>query len=62
MENMLQNPGRSKSTRLVTFGASHAFDHYGQTVESLAHERDCAACHPQPSQGRSAVLLNPART
>jgi uncharacterized damage-inducible protein DinB len=36
-ENMLQNPGTSKSTRLrlATFGVAHAFDHYGQMVEYL---------------------------
>jgi len=36
-ENMLQNPGNSKSTRLrlATFGVAHAFDHYGQLVEYL---------------------------
>jgi DinB superfamily len=36
-ENMLQNPGKSKSTRLhlVAFAATHAFDHYGQMVEYL---------------------------
>jgi len=36
-ENMLQNPGRSKSTRLrlAMFGVSHANDHYGQMVEYL---------------------------
>jgi uncharacterized damage-inducible protein DinB len=36
-ENMLQNPGQSKSTRLrlATFGVSHAYDHYGQMVEYL---------------------------
>jgi len=36
-ENMLQNPGKSKSTRLrlATFGVAHAFDHYGQMVEYL---------------------------
>jgi len=36
-ENMLQNPGNSKSTRLhlATFGVTHAFDHYGQMVEYL---------------------------
>ncbi len=36
-ENMLQNPGPSKSTRLrlATFGVAHAFDHYGQMVEYL---------------------------
>jgi hypothetical protein len=37
VENMLQNPGTSKSTRLrlTVFGAEHAFDHYGQMVEYL---------------------------
>ena len=37
VENMLQNPGSSKSTRLrlAVFGAEHAFDHYGQMVEYL---------------------------
>jgi len=36
-ENMLQNPGNSKSTRLhlAEFGVAHAFDHYGQMVEYL---------------------------
>lgn len=36
-ENMLQNPGSSKSTRLrlAVFGVEHAFDHYGQMVEYL---------------------------
>jgi hypothetical protein len=36
-ENMLQNPGKSKSTRLhlATFGVAHAYDHYGQVVEYL---------------------------
>jgi hypothetical protein len=36
-ENMLQNPGNSKSTRLrlATFGIAHAFDHYGQMIEYL---------------------------
>jgi uncharacterized damage-inducible protein DinB len=36
-ENILQNPGHSKSTRLrlATFGVAHAFDHYGQMVEYL---------------------------
>jgi uncharacterized damage-inducible protein DinB len=36
-ENLLQNPGNSKSTRLhmTTFGVTHAFDHYGQMVEYL---------------------------
>jgi len=36
-ENMLQNPERSKSTRLrlATFGVAHAYDHYGQMVEYL---------------------------
>jgi len=33
----LQNPERSKSTRLrlATFGVAHAYDHYGQMVEYL---------------------------
>jgi hypothetical protein len=37
MENMLQTPGKSKSTRLrlAEFGISHAYDHYGQMVEYL---------------------------
>jgi hypothetical protein len=37
VENMLQNPGTSKSTRLrlTVFGVEHAFDHYGQMVEYL---------------------------
>src|SRR5262249_49129749 len=37
VENMLQNPGSSKSTRLrlATFGVAHAFNHYGQMVEYL---------------------------
>jgi uncharacterized damage-inducible protein DinB len=37
VENMSQNPGQSKSTRLrlATFGVAHAFDHYGQMVEYL---------------------------
>jgi uncharacterized damage-inducible protein DinB len=36
-ENMLQNPGNSKSTRLhlAEFGVAHANDHYGQMVEYL---------------------------
>ena len=36
-ENMLQTPGKSKSTRLhlATFGVAHAYDHYGQMVEYL---------------------------
>jgi hypothetical protein len=36
-ENMLQNPGSSKSTRLrlANFGVAHAYDHYGQMVEYL---------------------------
>lgn len=36
-ENMLQNPGNSKSTRLrlAEFGVAHAYDHYGQMVEYL---------------------------
>jgi DinB superfamily len=37
VENMLQAPGKSKSTRLrlAEFGVSHAYDHYGQMVEYL---------------------------
>ena len=36
-ENMLQSPGKSKSTRLrlAEFGVAHAYDHYGQMVEYL---------------------------
>ena len=36
-ENMLQNPGSSRSTRLrlASFGVAHAYDHYGQMVEYL---------------------------
>jgi hypothetical protein len=36
-ENMLQSPGKSKSTRLrlAEFGIAHAYDHYGQMVEYL---------------------------
>lgn len=36
-ENMLQNPGESKSPRLyrATFAVAHAYDHYGQMVEYL---------------------------
>ena len=36
-DNMLQNPGTSKSTRLrlATFGVAHAFNHYGQMIEYL---------------------------
>lgn len=37
MENMLEPPQRSKSTRLrlAVFGVEHAMDHYGQMVEYL---------------------------
>jgi uncharacterized damage-inducible protein DinB len=37
VQNMLQNPGNSKSSRLhrATFGVAHAYDHYGQLVEYL---------------------------
>ena len=37
IQNMLENPGHSKSTRLrlAIFGVEHAFDHYGQMVEYL---------------------------
>ena len=36
-ENILQSPGKSKSTRLrlAEFGVAHACDHYGQMVEYL---------------------------
>jgi uncharacterized damage-inducible protein DinB len=36
-ENMLETPGKSKSTRLrlAFFGVEHAFNHYGQMVEYL---------------------------
>jgi len=36
-DNMFQNPGSSKSTRLrlAVFGVEHAYDHYGQMVEYL---------------------------
>jgi uncharacterized damage-inducible protein DinB len=50
-ENMLQNPGKSKSTRLrlATFGVAHAFDHYGQMVEYLRMN----GIVPPASRGRS---------
>jgi len=37
LQNMLQIPERSKSSRLhlAAFGVAHAFDHYGQMVEYL---------------------------
>jgi hypothetical protein len=37
LQNMLQTPEHSKSSRLrlATFGVAHAFDHYGQMVEYL---------------------------
>ena len=37
VENVLQSPEGSKSTRLhlAEFGVAHAFDHYGQLVEYL---------------------------
>lgn len=36
-ENILQSPGKSKSTRLhlTEFAVAHAYDHYGQMVEYL---------------------------
>jgi hypothetical protein len=36
-QNMLQKPGKSKSTRLhlAEFAVAHAYDHYGQMVEYL---------------------------
>ena len=50
-ENMLQNPGSSKSTRLrlAVFGVEHAFDHYGQMVEYLRMN----GIVPPASRGRS---------
>jgi len=50
-ENMLQNPGNSKSTRLrlATFGVAHAYDHYGQMVEYLRMN----GIVPPASQGKS---------
>jgi len=37
IQNMLQTPGSSKSTRLrlAEFAVAHAYDHYGQMVEYL---------------------------
>jgi hypothetical protein len=37
LENMLQPPAKSNSTRLhlAEFGVSHAYDHYGQMIEYL---------------------------
>jgi len=37
VQNMLESPEGSKSTRLrlMTFGVAHAYDHYGQMVEYL---------------------------
>ena len=37
LENMLQPPEHSQSTRLrlAVFGVEHAYDHYGQIVEYL---------------------------
>jgi len=36
-QNMLQNPGKSTTSRLhrATFAVAHAYDHYGQLVEYL---------------------------
>ena len=36
-ENILQSPGKSRSTRLhlAEFGVAHAYDHYGQMAEYL---------------------------
>lgn len=50
-ENMLQNPGNSKSTRLrlAEFGVAHAYDHYGQIVEYLR----MSGIVPPASRGRS---------
>lgn len=50
-ENMLQNPGHSKSTRLrlAEFGVAHAYDHYGQMVEYLR----MSGIVPPASRGKS---------
>lgn len=50
-ENMLQNPGNSKSTRLrlAEFGVAHAYDHYGQMVEYLR----MSGIVPPASRGKS---------
>src|ERR1700730_6919680 len=56
-ENMLQNPGNSKSTRLhlATFGVAHAFDHYGQMVEYLRMN----GIVPPASRGKASKLTEP---
>jgi hypothetical protein len=50
-QNMLQPPQGGKSPRLylATFGAAHAFDHYGQMVEYLRMN----GIVPPASQGKS---------
>ena len=50
-ENMLQNPGDSKSTRLhlAEFAVAHAYDHYGQMVVYLRMN----GIVPPASRGRS---------
>jgi hypothetical protein len=51
LENVLQPPEGSKSTRLhlAEFGVAHAFDHYGQMVEYLRMN----GIVPPASRGRS---------
>jgi uncharacterized damage-inducible protein DinB len=50
-ENMLQNPGKSKSSRLhlATFGVAHAYNHYGQMIEYLRMN----GITPPASRGKS---------
>jgi uncharacterized damage-inducible protein DinB len=52
IENMLQVPEHSKSTRLhlATFAVAHAFNHYGQMVEYL---RMNGIVPPPASRGKS---------
>ena len=50
-ENILQPPGKSKSTRLhlAEFGVAHAYNHYGQMVEYLR----MSGIVPPPSRKKS---------
>ena len=52
IQNMLQPPEHSKSSRLhlATFGVAHAFNHYGQMVEYLRMN----GIVPPTSRGKSA--------
>ena len=52
IQNMLQPPEHSKSSRLhlATFGVAHAFNHYGQMVEYLRMN----GIVPPASRGKSA--------